>query len=80
MSKGHAERTHISHTPMQIFLQVCSNVFPRERVQLYAPLGDLPLNMLDEGISNNDLTRHTRFVLFLAFAVVAAARVGADDA
>jgi hypothetical protein len=72
--------TDICNAPMQIFLQIRNNVFPSERGQLHALVGDLLLDMLDEGISNDGLACHTRMGLFLALAVVAAARVGADDA
>jgi hypothetical protein len=72
--------THICNAPMQIFLQIRNNVFPSERAQLHALVADLLLDMLDEGISNHDRACHTRMGLFLALAVVAAARVGADHA
>jgi hypothetical protein len=70
-------RTYISDAPVQIGLQVRNNVFTTQRLQLHIAMSELPVDVLDQGISNDHLACQQCVGLFLAFAIAAASRVGA---
>jgi hypothetical protein len=63
---------------VQIRLEICNDIFAIQRLQLHTAVSNLPLNLLNQVISNDHLACHQSVLLFLPFAIATALRVSAN--